>query len=79
MGGYMFSFKTFKDKRYWILLIPFIIILVGFAVFAPNYFNETPLLLPLFLLLYAGLFWTTYHLWKYFRDKKKKNNMEKDC
>lgn len=30
----MWSFSTFKDKRYWILLIPFLITLVLF-VFLP--------------------------------------------
>ena len=42
----MFSFQTFKDKRYWILLFPFIIILVAFSVFASNYFIENPLMGP---------------------------------
>ena len=66
----MFSFQTFKDKRYWILLFPFIIILVGFSVFASNYFTENPLTLSIFLLLNATLFWGIYHLWKYVGDKK---------
>ena len=70
----MFSFQTFKDKRYWILLFPFIIILVCFSVFAPNYFIGKPLMVPLFLLLNATLFWGTYHLWKYVGDKKHKDS-----
>ena len=70
----MFSFQTFKDKRYWILLFPFIIILVCFSVFAPNYFIGKPLMVPLFLLLNATLFWGTYHLWKYVGDKKHRDS-----
>ncbi|KZE37087.1 hypothetical protein AV656_10910 [Bhargavaea cecembensis] len=66
----MFSFETFKDKRYWILLFPFLIILVGFSVFASNYFAENPLMIFLFLVLDASLFWGIYHLWKYVGDKK---------
>ena len=69
----MFSFKTFKDKRYWILLLPFIIILVDFSIFASNYFIANTFIAPLFLFLYAALFWTTYHLWKYYGDKKNRN------
>ena len=70
----MFSFQTFKDKRYWILLFPFIIILVAFSVFASNYFIENPLMGPIFLLLNAILFWGIYHLWKYVGDKKHRDS-----
>lgn len=70
----MFSFKTFTDKRYWILLLPFTMILVGFSVFGSTYFIENTYFLPFFLISYAALFWTTYHLWKYFGDKKDRNN-----
>ncbi|MFC6041194.1 permease [Paenisporosarcina macmurdoensis] len=75
----MWSFNTFKDKRYWILLIPAIIILVLFAVFNPDYILGNTYILPFSLLIYAALFWSTYHLWKYFGDKKKKNNTDDDC
>lgn len=69
----MFSFQTFKDKRYWILLFPFIIILLLFSFFASNYFAENPLVMVLFLVLYVTLFWGTYHLWKYVGDKKRED------
>lgn len=69
-GDCMFSFQTFKDKRYWILLFPFIIILLLFSFFASNYFAENPLMIVLFLFLYVTLFWGIYHLWKYVGDEK---------
>ncbi|MDA6131593.1 hypothetical protein OSK38_30020, partial [Escherichia coli] len=67
----------FKDKRYWILLVPFLIILVCFVVFAStsDFFLEHTSIFPLFTILYVSLFWITYHLWKYFGDEKKKNNI----
>lgn len=72
----MWSFTTFKDKRYWILLIPTIIILVLFAVLTPGYILEKTYFLPSFVFVFAALFWSTYHLWKYLGDKKKRNNTE---
>jgi len=70
----MFSFNTFKDKRYWILLLPTIIILILLAIFTSNiyifgYINVC------FVLVLVALFWMTYHLWRYFGDKKKVNNL----
>lgn len=70
----MWSFSTFKDKRYWILLITAIIIFVLFAVFTPDYILEKPYLAPFTMLIGVALFWSTYHLWKYFGDIKKRNN-----
>ncbi|WP_313894396.1 permease [Psychrobacillus sp.] len=75
----MWSFSTFKDKRYWILLIPAIIILVLFAVFTPDYILEKSYVAPLLMLIPAALFWSTYHLWKYFGDKKKSTNTGNSC
>lgn len=72
----MWSFSTFKDKRYWILLIPAIIILVLYVVFTPDYILEKPYVAPFSMLIGAALFWTTYHLWKYFGDKKKRDETE---
>ncbi len=66
----MFSFQTFKDKRYWILLFPFIIVLISGSVFGSNYFAENPFMVPILLVLNAILFWGIYHLWKYIGDKK---------
>lgn len=70
----MWSFSTFKDKRYWVLLILAIIILVLYAVFTPNYILEKPYIAPFTIIISGVLFWSTYHLWKYFGDKKKKDN-----
>ncbi|VDG97997.1 Uncharacterised protein [Lysinibacillus sphaericus] len=72
----MWSFSTFKDKRYWILLIPAIIILILFAFFTPDYILQRPFVAPLTILLSGALFWSTYHVWKYFGDKKKKDHTE---
>jgi len=72
----MWSFSTFKDKRYWILLIPAIILLILFAFLTPDYILQRPFVAPLTILASAVLFWSTYHLWKYFGDKKKKRHTE---
>ena len=66
----MFSFETFKDKRYWILLPPFIVIFVVISVFSSNLFVENPIIVLTLLLLNTILFWVTYHSWKYIGDKK---------
>lgn len=74
----MFSFKTFKDKRYWILLVPYLILLLGVAVFGSNYFSENGFMLPIFMILYGSLFWISYYLWKYLSGKKKANQNSKN-
>ena len=71
---YMLSFSTVKDKRYLILLILAILILVLFAIFAPDNFLGKPYI----LLIFMTLFWSTYHMWRYFGDKKK-NNTDDSC
>lgn len=72
----MGSFNTFKDIRYWILLFPFIIILILYTYFTPSYILKKPYILALSLFIFPTLFWSTYHIWKYFRNKKKRNDME---
>ena len=67
----MWSFSTFKDKRYWILLILFIIILVILMVFKPDHFFEKNYVSPFIILIFPTSFWSIYHIWKYFGDKKK--------
>ena len=67
-------FKHLKISDIGFFCFPFIIILVCFSVFAPNYFIGKPLMVPLFLLLNATLFWGTYHLWKYVGDKKHRDS-----
>ena len=67
----MWSFKTLKDKRYWILVIPAITIYILLAIFVPSSILENTPLLLISILIYVSLFWLTYHSWKYFGDKKK--------
>lgn len=55
----MGSFNTFKDKRYWILLVPFIIILVLYIYFTPSYMLEKPYVSSLSILIFPALFWST--------------------
>ncbi|QVY62459.1 permease [Cytobacillus gottheilii] len=69
----MFSFQTFKDKRYWILLLPFLIVYIVVAIFSSGYFTGKPILALLFPFLSVMLFWVTYHLWKYVGDKKRED------
>lgn len=69
----MWNFSTFKGKRYWILLIPAIIISVLFAVFAPDYILERPSITLILTIIFIALFWSTYHMWRYFGDRKKNN------
>ncbi|MFC5734425.1 hypothetical protein [Cytobacillus gottheilii] len=66
----MFSFQTFKDKRYWILLLPFLIVYIVVAIFSSGYFTGKPILALLFPFLSVMLFWGTYHLWKYVATKR---------
>lgn len=72
----MWSFSTFKDIRYWILLIPAIIILVLFAVFTPDYILEKPYIPPILGIIFIASFLSTYYIWRYFGDKKKRDNMD---
>lgn len=69
----MCSFSTFKDKRYWILLIPAITILLLLAFFTPEYIQRKPFVGPIIIFASGVLFWSAYHLWTYFGDIKKKN------
>ncbi len=66
----MFSFETFKDKRYWMLLPPFIIILVLLYIFTHG--NLTTFMI--LSLINIAIFWTTYHLWKFLSNKENKDN-----
>lgn len=75
----MWSFSTLKDKRYWILLILAIITLVLFIVFTPDDILEKPYFLPILIIIFTALFWSTYHIWKYFGDRKKMKNTNDSC
>lgn len=61
----MFSFETFKDKRYWIPLPPFIVIFVVISIFSSNLYVKNPIIVLILLLLNTILFWVTYHSWEY--------------
>lgn len=69
----MRCFSTFKDKRYWILLIPSIIFLVLFAIFASDYILDRPYITLTLIIIFIALFWSTYHMWRYVGDRKKNN------
>lgn len=72
----MGSFNTFKDKRYWILLMPFLITMVLYVYFTPKNVLEKSYVSTLSILIFPTLFWSTYHLWKYFGDKKKRDSID---
>ncbi|AMO85417.1 hypothetical protein B857_02652 [Solibacillus isronensis B3W22] len=72
----MGSFNTFKDKRYWILLMPFLITMVLYVYFTPKNVLEKPNVSTLSILIFPTLFWSTYHLGKYFGDKKKRDSID---
>ena len=75
----MWSFNTFKDKRYWILLIP-AILTWSCSLFLPLIIFLKKLMFRHFYhIISIALFWSTYHLWKYFGDKKKRNNTDDSC
>lgn len=67
----MFNFNTFKDKRYWILLLPFITIFVLLYIFISDSNSKAFLILGF---IDVALFWITYHLWKYFNEKRNTND-----
>ncbi|MFD2655199.1 hypothetical protein [Gracilibacillus thailandensis] len=56
-------FKDFKNKRYWILMPPFLITSIILAIYLP------PKLKPL-ALLSVIVFWIVYYVWNYFGKKK---------
>ncbi|TMN20836.1 hypothetical protein FFL34_00955 [Lentibacillus cibarius] len=60
--------NTFKDKIYWILLLPFLTILVFLSIFIGDSNTKAFLILGF---IDVSLFWLTYYLWKYFSNKKR--------
>lgn len=58
----MGSFNTFKEIRYWILLIPFLIILALYIYFTPSYIFQMLYVLALSLFIFPTLFRSTYHI-----------------
>lgn len=72
----MGSFNTFKDKRYWILLMPFLITMVLYVYFTPKNVLEKSYVSTLSILIFPTLFWYTYHICKCFGDKKKRDSID---
>lgn len=70
----MWSFNTFKDIRYWILLVPFLIILVLYIYCTPSNFFEKPYVSSFSIFIFPALFWSIYYLWNYLDGKKKRKN-----
>ncbi len=64
-------FKEFKDKRYWILLLPFLFIGIILLIYLPQ--NLKP-----FTILLGLVFWVVFYSWNYFSEirkvKGRKNN-----
>lgn len=56
-------FKDFKNKRYWILLPPFLIIGISLIIYLP------PNLKPIAILT-ALVFWIVYYTWDYLSRNK---------
>lgn len=59
-------FNTLKDKRFWILLFPSVIIFVLLT----NYITDESQLM-MWVIIFIIIFWTVYLLWDYI-DKKRK-------
>ncbi len=56
----------FINKRYWILLPPFLISAILLYMFLPEQHR-------IYSLLSVVLFWVSYHLWNY-KDEKKRDD-----
>lgn len=59
-------FNTLKDKRFWILLFPSVIVFVLLT----NYITDESTLIT-FVVIFIIIFWGIYLLWEYI-DKKRK-------
>lgn len=68
----MFSFQTFTDKRYWILLAVFLVLLIGVSLFASDYIIGKPYGISIFLVVSFVSFWGLYHGWEYVGDRRKR-------
>ncbi|RSL29048.1 hypothetical protein D7Z54_33345 [Salibacterium salarium] len=60
-------FKDLKNKRYWILMPPFLIIALLLFTFLPNNYRY-------FSFLVIIVFWVVYYSWNYFAGKKNNPN-----
>lgn len=58
-----------RDKKYWILVLPFLVIAAILA------FSLPPKLRPLSPLVIL-VFWAVYYIWMYFEKKNKSNKKQ---
>lgn len=56
--------------------MPFLITMVLYVYFTPKNVLEKPNVSTLSILIFPTLFWSTYHLWKYFGDKQKRDSID---
>ncbi|ASF39092.1 hypothetical protein CEH05_08175 [Halobacillus halophilus] len=59
----------FKNKRYWILMPPFLLMTVLLVIFLPieyRWYSFLPIV----------VFWMVYYIWNYYSEKD--NNMQND-
>ncbi|MFJ7825709.1 hypothetical protein [Psychrobacillus sp. NPDC096623] len=61
-------FDDFKNKKYWILMPPFLILLFALIFYLPENYGPAPFIFISVIIA----FWTTYYLWNYI-DKNKKD------
>jgi len=62
--------NTFKNKRYWILMPPSLLIYISLIILMPD--NKG----ILYGLLVIALFWIVYYTWTYYAEKNSKKNSE---
>ncbi len=58
----------FKNKKYWILMPPFLLIAVLLILYLPNDLKP-------YSIISVMIFWVTYYIWTY--DDKKQNKTQK--
>jgi len=66
----MFGIDTFKNKRFWVLLIPFMIVIV--VIFA-NFPHMSETILIVVTLVLVVLFWGSFFLWNHLAGKNEEN------
>ncbi|WP_368901641.1 hypothetical protein [Oceanobacillus oncorhynchi] len=62
--------NTFKNKRYWILMPPSLLISISLIIFIP----ENKGILYAFVVI--ALFWIVYYTWTYYVKKNSRNKSD---
>lgn len=57
----------YRDKKYWILVLPFLVIAVILAFTLPQTLRPLAVLVVL-------VFWVVYYIWDYFEKKSNKKS-----